>query len=59
MKRPLIRDIDRWDAIKYPDSIAGAAVYLGIATARLKRDIGELLKPIFEPILNFLVKLLS
>ena len=41
MKRPIIKDIDRWAAIKYPDSLAGAAVIIGIETARLKRYIGN------------------
>ena len=41
MKRPLIKDIDRWVAIKFPDSLSAARVELTIARAHLQRETGK------------------
>jgi hypothetical protein len=48
MKKPLIRDIDRWVAWKFPKTLHAERVGLTIACARLKREIGKELLPIAE-----------
>ena len=49
MKRPLIQDIDRWCAVKFPKSFIAESVNLTIACARFKREIQRTyITPIYE-----------
>ena len=54
MKKPLIQDIDRWCAVKFPKSFIAESVNLTIACARFKREIHRIISP---TIYKFLDKL--
>jgi len=51
MKKPCIKDIDRWCAIKFPDSFHAFSINFAIAFARLKREI-------YRAILNDIQKII-
>jgi len=57
MKRPIINQLDRWVARKYPKSLTAWIVQRDIAVLKIRREFDKLLSPFIMKLAILLVRL--